>query len=381
MVGGVGGLQGTLAEFVSADANLLARKPTNLSMREAAALPLITITAWEGLVDRAKVHAAQTVLIHAGAGGVGHIAIQIARAFGAQVFATVSGVWALLVPTMLAVGVAFGLILSLAVALPVAVLAWTSFLPYYMLPSGAAYHALTTANYASAFSNGVVMQDALRTAEVAAATTAALVLFTFVASYVIVRGRGRFMKLVDGIAAVPLLLPALVLSLGILDSYIRTPLYDTSILIGLAFFTCFIPYGVRFGTANIITLSEELEECAYVSGVGLLRTLSGVVWPLVRRPMLLTGGFLFLAMLKQLTLVILLAGPSNGVVMADLFRAWTNGEFSNAAAISMLLLAAICVGVAASAVAVFIARARSRRQHAHTAVVSHREAEATGGVT
>src|SRR5580698_759019 len=51
MVGGVGGLQGTLAEFVSADADLLAHKPTNLSMREAAALPLITITAWEGLVD------------------------------------------------------------------------------------------------------------------------------------------------------------------------------------------------------------------------------------------------------------------------------------------------------------------------------------------
>jgi NADPH2:quinone reductase len=90
MVGGVGGLQGTLAELVSADADLLAPKPTNLSMREAAALPLITITAWEGLVDRAKVHASQTVLIHAGAGGVGHIAIQIARAFGAQVFATVS---------------------------------------------------------------------------------------------------------------------------------------------------------------------------------------------------------------------------------------------------------------------------------------------------
>jgi NADPH2:quinone reductase len=90
MVGGVGGLQGTLAEFVSADADLLAHKPTNLSMREAAALPLITITAWEGLVDRATVRAGQTVLIHAGAGGVGHIAIQIARAFGAQVFATVS---------------------------------------------------------------------------------------------------------------------------------------------------------------------------------------------------------------------------------------------------------------------------------------------------
>lgn len=90
MVGGVGGLQGTLAEFVAVDANLIALKPKNLSIRQAAALPLITITAWEGLVDRAKVHAGQTVLIHAGAGGVGHVAIQIARAYGAEVFATVS---------------------------------------------------------------------------------------------------------------------------------------------------------------------------------------------------------------------------------------------------------------------------------------------------
>jgi NADPH:quinone reductase len=90
MVGGVGGLQGTLAEFVAADADLLAHKPRNLSMRQAAALPLVTITAWEGLVDRAKVHAGHSVLIHAGAGGVGHVAIQLARAFGAEVFATVS---------------------------------------------------------------------------------------------------------------------------------------------------------------------------------------------------------------------------------------------------------------------------------------------------
>jgi NADPH2:quinone reductase len=90
MTGGVGGLQGSLAELVAADARLLARKPKTLSMREAAALPLSTITAWEGLVDRAGVHAGQTVLIHAGAGGVGHVAVQIAYAFGARVFATVS---------------------------------------------------------------------------------------------------------------------------------------------------------------------------------------------------------------------------------------------------------------------------------------------------
>jgi len=87
LTGGVGGLQGSLAGFAAVDADLLAPKPTNVSMREAAALPLVFITAWEGLVDRAQVRARQKVLIQ-GAGGVGHMAIQLARAFGAQVFAT-----------------------------------------------------------------------------------------------------------------------------------------------------------------------------------------------------------------------------------------------------------------------------------------------------
>jgi NADPH2:quinone reductase len=88
MTGGVGGLQGSLAQYAAVDAALLARKPANLPMREAASLPLNIITAWEGLVDRAAVHSGQTVLVHGGAGGVGHLAVQIARARGARLFAT-----------------------------------------------------------------------------------------------------------------------------------------------------------------------------------------------------------------------------------------------------------------------------------------------------
>jgi NADPH:quinone reductase len=90
MAGGVGGLQGTLAQYVVANADLLALKPRSLTMREAAALPLVTITAWQGLIDQAHVRNGQRVLVHAGAGGVGHIAVQLAKSFGADVFATVS---------------------------------------------------------------------------------------------------------------------------------------------------------------------------------------------------------------------------------------------------------------------------------------------------
>lgn len=89
MTGGIAGVQGSLAEYAAVDADLLAIKPKNLSMQEAAAIPLAFITAWEGLVDRANVGEDKTVLIHGGAGGVGHIAIQLAKAKGAQVFSTV----------------------------------------------------------------------------------------------------------------------------------------------------------------------------------------------------------------------------------------------------------------------------------------------------
>ncbi|AFK72303.1 quinone oxidoreductase [Pseudomonas putida SJTE-1] len=88
MAGGIAGAQGTLAEYIAVDARLIASKPHALGMREAAALPLVFITAWEGLVDHANVRSGQRVLIHGGAGGVGQVAVQLAKARGAEVYAT-----------------------------------------------------------------------------------------------------------------------------------------------------------------------------------------------------------------------------------------------------------------------------------------------------
>lgn len=88
LTGGVRGLQGSLAEYAAVDARLIARKPSNLSMREAAALPLTFLTAWEGLVDRAGVKAGSKVFVQGGSGGVGQMVIQLARIFGADVWAT-----------------------------------------------------------------------------------------------------------------------------------------------------------------------------------------------------------------------------------------------------------------------------------------------------
>jgi len=81
---------GTYAEYVCVDESLLARKPQSLSFEQAAAAPLVLITAWEALHDRARIDSGYKLLVAAGAGGVGHVAIQLAKLAGASVITTVS---------------------------------------------------------------------------------------------------------------------------------------------------------------------------------------------------------------------------------------------------------------------------------------------------
>ncbi|MGE3923086.1 MAG: zinc-dependent alcohol dehydrogenase family protein [Lautropia sp.] len=87
---GLGAEPGSCAEYEVVHEDFAARKPHSLTMTEAAAVPLVLITAWEAL-QRAGLRSGETILIHAGAGGVGHVAVQLASNLGARVAATVSG--------------------------------------------------------------------------------------------------------------------------------------------------------------------------------------------------------------------------------------------------------------------------------------------------
>ncbi len=88
--GGLGGPLGNYTEVTLVDEVACSVKPPSLSFEAAAAGPLVLITAWEALFGRARLEAGQTVLIHAGAGGVGHVAVQLAKSVGARVLSTVS---------------------------------------------------------------------------------------------------------------------------------------------------------------------------------------------------------------------------------------------------------------------------------------------------
>lgn len=87
--GGIGGAPGNYAQYCVLDEHYVARKPASLDFIHAAAVPLVLLTAWEALYERAHMRAGDEVLIHAGAGGVGHIAVQLARMTGARICTTV----------------------------------------------------------------------------------------------------------------------------------------------------------------------------------------------------------------------------------------------------------------------------------------------------
>lgn len=88
--GGIGETQGALADYMACDVRLLAKKPTILSFEEAAALPLVSITAYEGLLDKARIQAGEKILVYGATGGVGHLALQMAKKQGLHVTAAVS---------------------------------------------------------------------------------------------------------------------------------------------------------------------------------------------------------------------------------------------------------------------------------------------------
>ncbi|MGD1910864.1 MAG: zinc-dependent alcohol dehydrogenase family protein [Rivularia sp. (in: cyanobacteria)] len=88
--GGIGDRQGNYAEFTTVEERFVAHKPQSVSFIEAAAAPLVLITAWEALYERGRLEPGEKVLIHAGAGGVGHVAIQLAKLKGADVCTTIS---------------------------------------------------------------------------------------------------------------------------------------------------------------------------------------------------------------------------------------------------------------------------------------------------
>ncbi len=235
------------------------------------------------------------------------------------------------------------LLVPVTIAVPFLVLVWASLLPSYVPPSMAALKTLTLANYVHAFQVDTVSTAALNSLFMGIAAATVTIALTLVVAWVIVRSNLRGRMVVDQMATLPLVLPGIVLSMALLLIYLRVPLpiYGTRMLLVIAYVTCYLPFGMRYAHAALVTINRELEESAQTSGAGFWSTLTRITLPLLA-PALFSGWiYVFLGSIRQLALVSLLAGPATYVISTSMFHIWELGNLTDLAAFAVMVVVVV----------------------------------------
>ena len=144
--------------------------------------------------------------------------------------------------------------------------------------------------------------------------------------------------IIDQLITVPLVFPGLVLGIALLELGLRSPIpiYGTLWLIGIAFLIRYMPYGMRYAYSGVLQIHPELEHAAGVSGASIGQILTRIVAPLLL-PALVSGWlFIFLIAAKEMSLPLLLSGPSSQTISVAMFDLWANGQGGEVAALGLI---------------------------------------------
>jgi iron(III) transport system permease protein len=233
-----------------------------------------------------------------------------------------------------------GLYLTLSVLLPLAVLIWTSFLPFYQPPSAAAVAKLTWANYGSVVSDPRTASAMINTLLVLVATATATMLLAAIVAWRAQRTHSKITALLDFVVFLPIVVPAIVIALAILLVYIRTPLWGTVWILVVGQLVRFLPFTTRQMNTAILQVHAELEEAGWASGASRLVTFRKILLPLLAPA--LGNGWIWVAMhsVRDFTFPIMLGTFGNVVVASLVWSLWQQGDYSHVSALAIAVVAA-----------------------------------------
>ncbi len=230
---------------------------------------------------------------------------------------------------------------------PVAMLAFTSFQPFYGGVSLEAFTRLSLENYEVLLGPGSFRDSILNTLTLGAMTATLVVPFTALCAWLVVR-RAPGAALIDQIASVPLVFPAIILSVAFLDVFVNSslPLYGTLLSVILASSVRYLPYGMRYAVAGAMQVHTDLEEAATISGASRARVFFKILAPLLAATLVSSWLLIFLLSVQAVSLPLLLVGPGSEVMAVTLFELWQNGQVTELAAMGVLWIALMtCVSV------------------------------------
>jgi iron(III) transport system permease protein len=237
-----------------------------------------------------------------------------------------------------------GALFMVLIGFPIAITLWVSFVPYYDGVNVAALQRFSLDNFRTVIYETQFESAILNTFMMAGATATMVAAFTTLASWLAVR-RQPGAWLLDQLASVPLVFPAIVLSVAFLQFVLNLPLalYGTLLSIIMASTVQFMPFGMRYSYAGVLQVHRELEEASAMSGAKGMATFLRVVVPLVAPALVTCWLFVFLMASKAVSIPILLGGPSSQVVAVAMFDMWQNGVAPELAALGIIWTAIMTV--------------------------------------
>lgn len=221
--------------------------------------------------------------------------------------------------------------------IPVLMLLFTSLQPYYEGVTIASFSRLATDNYRVLLAPGSFRDSILNTLILGAVTASIVVPFTALCAWLVVR-RTPGAALIDQIASVPLVFPAIILSVAFLDLFLNIPLplYGTLLSVIIASSVRYLPYGMRYAFAGIIQIHSDLEEAATTSGATQSKVFLRILLPLLAGTLISSWLLIFLVSVQAVSLPLLLVGPGSEVMAVTLFELWQNGQVTELAAMGVL---------------------------------------------
>lgn len=228
----------------------------------------------------------------------------------------------------------------LIVALPLAVLIWSSLQKYYRSPSLAAAHHLTLDAYRYIIHLPALRAAVLNSLLLSFGCATAVMLLSAVICWIVVKTKLPGRWLLDNLASLPLVFPGLVLGLSfmIVSLKVDIGIYGTLWILLLAYITRFMPYGMRYTNTSMIQIHKELEESAAMSCATWSATFYRIVLPLLKPGLMAGWIYVLIVSIRELSSSILLYSPGSETVSIVIWELWQNGQYVELSALSVMLI-------------------------------------------
>lgn len=236
------------------------------------------------------------------------------------------------------------LVLFVAVVMPVGVVLWTSFLPFYAGPSMRMLRMLTLDNYTAIFNLSVFSRALKNNLITGAAAATFAVILSLGISWIVVRTNLYGRKFLDVVAFAPIALPGIVMGLALLWVYLvlPIPIYGTLWVLVIGYVTTLIPFSLRIIHAALLQLHKELEEAAELASPSWFRNTIFILLPLILPGLLVAWLYVLTLTFKILSVPVLLSHVGTEVLPVLIFGLYEGGQYPHLSALGMILIATIC---------------------------------------